>query len=163
MVAGQKIEEEKPLSQQQRHRFPSAAAFGRRRRHAGLFALGAVLTGLAGCATPPAAPPSGTQLSAAEIRSTLVGNTGHGSSSKGDFVIYVAPDGTQRVKTPNIADTGRWRLTDDGHWCSRWQRIRLNAEECSTVFRDGDTIRFVRSDGSVASTIQSTPGNPENL
>ena len=135
----------------------------RRRPRSGAIVLGAMLTGLAGCAVPPAAPPPGTQLSAAGLRATLVGNTGYGTSSDGNhWTGYNAPDGSAKTKYAWGIDSGVWRITDDGHWCTRWNHIRVNREWCQTVFQEGDTVRFVH-DGSVSSTAQLKSGNPENL
>jgi len=138
-----------------------------RRHGARLLAVSALATGLAGCASPP----TGKQLSAAEIRSTLVGNTEYGVTSSGvAFTTYAASDGTAKLSAGSFADRGTWRIvddrgtwriTDDGHWCSKWQHLRGGAEACSSVVQDGDKIEFVGLNGAHSSTVRVKPGNPE--
>jgi len=68
------------------------------------------------------------------------------------------------MKSGSMTYNGKWRITDDGHFCMRWQNLQNNVERCETVVQDGDAIRFVLPDGSVASTVFSMKqGNTENM
>src|SRR6185312_459484 len=86
--------------------------------------LMAVGIALVGCEKPAPLGPQptqrlGEQLNAAQIRQEMVGNTGtgHRTSTNSVYSMYVAPDGTLIEKLPTRTETGRWRITDDGHFC----------------------------------------------
>ena len=104
---------------------------------------------LAGCTKPAPLGPQptealGQQLSAAQIRQEIVGNTGtgHRTSTNSTYSLYVAPDGTLTEKLPTRTENGRWRITDDGLFCMQWP-IDMNGQEvCQTVHKAGVTTQF---------------------
>jgi hypothetical protein len=104
---------------------------------------------LGGCAAKPSplgpqpAAALGPELAAEQIRSEIVGNTGTGrrTGSEAPFSMYVAPDGTLLVKTPNGVETGQWRIADDGKWCASVPKTPAG-ETCQTVHKAGVAIQF---------------------
>jgi hypothetical protein len=119
--------------------------------------------GLAACAQPaPLGPPIvksyGPGLSAAAIREAVSGNTGTGtmSGSHITYSMYLAADGTAQAPLPTGIDNGRWRLTDDGQWCAKWQLLRGGAEYCQRVYLEGNIYKFVN--GNSEELLQFAPG-----
>jgi hypothetical protein len=109
--------------------------------------LGAVV--LAGCAKPaPLGPqPSaflGPQLSAPDIRDVMVGNTGRGqrTGTNSQFEMYVAPDGTLVSKSLVGVETGSWRISDDGRFCSTAALAVPSGEVCQTVHKAGIGVQL---------------------
>jgi hypothetical protein len=112
-----------------------------------------VVTGLVlmGCAVQPA--PLGPQpldaqlgptLNSAQIRSEMVGNTGSGmrTGTTSVWTIYVAPDGTIAGKSVVLADSGTWRVSDDGKFCMTWKVDWHGQEICQSVHKTGNTIQL---------------------
>src|SRR5216684_8326483 len=101
--------------------------FGERRTMKTRFLL---LAGLALTACAPPAPlgpqptyPLGQRLEAPQIAAEIVGNTGTGSrtATNAPYSLYVAPDGTLASRIYQRTDTGVWRITSDGFFCTIWQ------------------------------------------
>jgi hypothetical protein len=113
-------------------------------------------------ACAPSAP-SGEKLGAAELSKVEGDATAIGHSDGGDFAIYTGPDGRFAIKMANVDDTGRYRITGDGHVCLKYNRAFDAREYCNTIYRDGQTYWAVGPDGSVVGTYTMTPGNPRNL
>jgi hypothetical protein len=127
-----------------------------------------VVTGLVlmGCSVKPA--PLGPQpldvklgptLDSAQIRSEMVGNTGSGTRTGTTSVwnVFVSPDGTIVGKSTVLADTGMWRISDDGKFCMTWKSDWHGQEICQSVHKAGAGIQLASPD-SVEELI-FTPGN----
>lgn len=97
-------------------------------------------------------------LSADQIKSLVVGNTGTGpiSGSHITFKMYVAPDGTALADLPTGVENGAWRLTADGQWCVKWDHYRAAQEYCQRVYPDGGKYKFV--DGTSEEIFTFEPG-----
>jgi hypothetical protein len=151
-----------------------------------LFALPALVL-LAGCAhdsmTQPAtatapvgssAPPAGisgttaapgpTRMTAAEIESTLKNHTATGVARNGQtYYAYFGPHGQVRFQQDDIRDTGTWRIMPDGRFCSQMTRINDGAEQCYTLYRNGQVMTFDRPDGTPIGSFTALAGNPRDL
>jgi len=123
-----------------------------------------ILTGLflASCQAPP--PPTGKQMTAAEIQS-LVGTTAYGTGPNGQtFILYLAEDGTSRMRIGGISDKGHYRIESSGQFCTQYEKLRNGAERCQTIWKDGDKVISILPDGTISgTTYDRKPGNPENL
>ncbi len=124
---------------------------------------GCLLVALAACDPPaPLGPaivvPAEPGLSPAEISKEIVGNTGTGpmSGTAAIYSIYIAPDGTALAKLPTGIDQGRWRISDDGAWCVRWERFRGGQEYCQRIYKRGEFYRFVNQ--TLLEDLRLTPG-----
>ena len=60
-----------------------------------------------------------------------------GSYGPKTSVSYVA-DGKIRMRSPQINDTGTYRITDDGQYCSKFTTVRGGLETCQTIYQVGD-------------------------
>src|SRR5258708_38575051 len=83
---------------------------------------------LASCRPPAPLGPQptwqlGPRLAAPEIASEMVGNTGTGqrTATNAPYSMYVAPDGTLASKIYARTDSGTWRITGDGFFCTIWR------------------------------------------
>jgi hypothetical protein len=85
---------------------------------------------------------------------------GHGN-------IFLSPDGvlygtfTSEPDGGTWQDIGRWHITPDGHFCSRWHAWDNRQERCTTVYREGETFELHRQDEWVQAVYRRAPGNPE--
>lgn len=111
-------------------------------------------------------------LSASEVRAELPGNTFYADPwnvfpgtfdahlnvfMAADGVLYFTLTGVPEVGTWH--DAGRWRITPDGHFCSRgWNDQR---EGCVAVYREGETFELHPTDGLGKMVFRRVPGNPE--
>jgi hypothetical protein len=137
------------------------------------FRLTAVALGtiaLAACQTPPPPPPVAAAppmppptLTAADIKAAFVGNTQHGQSINGVFVIYMAPNGNVHGKFDLGQDHGKWRITDDGKLCTKWRGLFRSVESCRTVQKKGNVYVMIEPEGEVSATVTVTPGNTDHL
>jgi hypothetical protein len=111
-------------------------------------------------AQAPVGAPSGTKLTADQIREQLIDHTTQGLVNGLPFVQYVAPDGTQKIKMTNFSDSGTWRLLA---WCRTWKIANGGKEECATVYKSGDTFYTVTATGVVRASYTAKPGNTDHL
>ena len=67
--------------------------------------------------------------------------------------VTYTPDGTVRVDSPNIIDTGTWRIKD-GKFCTKYTKIRNGEETCFTTYKTGpkEYTSFF-ADGSYNATV----------
>jgi hypothetical protein len=128
-----------------------------------LLALAACQTAPPPAAAAPPMPPPPTNLTAAELKATFVGNTQHGESINGVFVIYMAPNGNVHGKFDLGQDRGKWRITDDGKLCAKWKGLFRSVESCRTVQKKGAGYLMIEPEGEVAATVTVTPGNTDKL
>ena len=106
---------------------------------------------LTACARPDPLGPQpltehlGPQLTAADIRSQMVGNTGRGSrtGTTADFAMYVAPDGSLVSKSIAGREVGRWRISDDDKFCTVGAVVTTGGEVCQTVHKAGIGVQLV--------------------
>ncbi len=83
---------------------------------------------------------NGKPLGADEIRTELSGNTLYTPRRNSR---YLASGGIiYGTRSSGISDVGRWRITDSGHFCTKWNVWRNGRERCSTVYQSGDTFEF---------------------
>jgi hypothetical protein len=59
-------------------------------------------------------------------------------------------------------DVGRWRVTPDGQFCTRWNVWAGRWEGCGTVYREGETFELQLTDGLGKGVYRRVPGNPES-
>lgn len=86
------------------------------------------------------AVPAQTVLSAEVIRQSFPGNTAEIVGQQYTTYVYWAPDGSQRMQAQLFADTGTWRITAEGDFCGKWNRLRNGAEACFPVIDAGDSV-----------------------
>lgn len=104
---------------------------------------------LAGCAPPAPLGPQptsqlGPRLAAPEIAREIVGNTGTGqrTATNAPYSMYVAPDGSLASKVYTRTDSGTWRITGDGFFCTTWRVDFDGREVCHDVHKVGNTIEL---------------------
>ena len=138
----------------------------------GILGLAGLMTYILVLAGSPALAeqPTGKQLSATEIKKTIIGNTTRFNTKKGNMVVvYWNETGTLYGKSEAVGATGRvsgsWKVTDDGQLCSSWNSIRWESG-CRNLFLDEKTgrIQNYNMEGTPTGTItEILPGNPEKL
>lgn len=92
------------------------------------------------------------RLSGPEIVSNLVGNTAHGPGRFGPntTTIHYNRDGTIDLTSPDGRDSGTWKVTDDGLFCTKYRYLRNGAETCQTLWQTGpDTFEFHLPNGTI--------------
>jgi hypothetical protein len=116
-----------------------------------------------GLAQAPA-PMSPHQLTAAEIRAAYVGNVGYGAGRFGPKTssVYFAPDGQIRMRSPDMNDSGTYRITDDGMYCSKFHKLRDGVEACQTIWQTGPNAYESHYNGRVTK-VTIVAGNPDGL
>jgi len=119
----------------------------------------------------PAPQPSAPQtypkrLTAAELRErNVVARTSYvpGRFGPKTNVAYFTPDGKIKFRSPDIWDTGTWRIMDDGQLCTKYTKLRNGQETCQTIYLTGpDTTEAHLPDGTILKAL-SVVGNPEGL
>lgn len=106
------------------------------------------------------------QLTATEVRSRLSDETFYllGSYGPKTFVYYFGPNGQIKMRSPGGSDTGTWRITDDGQWCTKYAKARNGQEACYTTWQTGpDSFEYRSSNGQGMKPTASVAGNPEGL
>ena len=136
---------------------------------------------LAACQVSPNATPSASQLNSskdaasassqprkltgAEVRAAYVGNTSYVSGRFGpkSSAAYASPDGTLRMRSPDISDTGTYRISDEGLYCSKWTKLRGGVETCPVVYQTGEDTFEAHLPNGTTIKVLVVPGNPESL
>lgn len=122
------------------------------------------LSGGSTAPAPVAMPGAPTRMSANEITSALSNNTAQGATTAGvPYSVYFSGDGKERFHQGDFNDVGTWRVMPDGRFCSSLARISSDNQECYIMYRNGETIRFQRPDGTDVGRVSVVPGNPEHL
>jgi hypothetical protein len=97
-----------------------------------------------------AAMAAGTALTPDQIKTTFATAKPFVATSAAGVAVTLTlkPDGsaTALVKGSNKADTGKWRLSDNGY-CTQWGK---KPEHCYTVQRDGAKYAVIDDSGKVA-------------
>ena len=117
------------------------------------FLLAGLGAGLVPVTSGEDAPESGTKLDASNIEQALAGSTTKGVNDFGNpYTVQIWENG----QTTGVAghddefeDVGSWWIEDD-MYCRRWDVWLDNATGCFHVVIDGDAIRWLNSDGSLA-------------
>jgi hypothetical protein len=111
----------------------------------------AILAGLAlaSCAPPAPLGPQptyllGPRLTAPQIAAEMIGNTGTGprTATNAQYTMYVAPDGTLASKIYSRSDSGTWRITTDGFFCTTWRVDFDGREVCHDVHKVGAVVQL---------------------
>ena len=111
----------------------------------------------------PAAEPH--KLTVEELRALFAAP--HTAYSAGNYgpktnVGYFA-DGKIITRSPQMNDTGVYRITDDGLYCSTFTQLRGGIENCQTIWQIGpDRYEAHLANGRVFKSTH-VPGNPEGL
>jgi hypothetical protein len=111
--------------------------------------------------------PARQPLTSSELRAELPGNTLYYSApwQSENYNIFIATDGALYLMFQAEPDggtlyaAGRWHITPEGHFCSRWWNDRV--ESCSTVSREGETFAFFPTGRLWKGVYRRAPGNPE--
>ena len=108
-------------------------------------------------------PEGVTLMTEAEIRETVVGNTYEGDSVRypgNTYIEYIHPDGKiSGLWNGSDRYKGQWAVSGKV-WCYRYK----STSGCSTLARDGDTIRWYALDGSYrGGKSVVTAGDPREL
>jgi hypothetical protein len=111
------------------------------------------------------------QLSAAELKSAIEGNTLSGVLDMGmvnvKFNSFYAPDGrSSGVATTAMGDDrdkGKWHIDSEGKLCVQWGKWQDAKERCSTYFKQGDQYKVFSPEGKLVVTATILPGNTKNL
>ncbi len=128
----------------------AAGVRGVRRAAAALVAAAGLLAAVDAAATPPPTA-GGPALTAAELRTTIVGNTmyreGRRFGIRWHWAGHYRADGTAVARAwwgfGAIAARGRWRIRD-GLWCQFWEDVDWSrgGRNCYRVFPAGDDLRW---------------------
>ena len=135
-----------------------------------LFALAAFA--LAGCQQGPTqkemAEKGNKPLNASQTRTVLAGNTlqGTGDDPSVTWTTYFATDGTARGKASwpsgSNSDSGKWKVSENGQFCTSGWSTWDTAGGCHTVYRDGNTL-IMFQDGEFDQEATIKQGNPMDL
>jgi hypothetical protein len=85
----------------------------------------------------------------------------------GHLTQFVAADGVlygTRKLEPDVGtqhDVGRWHITADGQFCSRWYAWDDQLERCSAVYREGETVELELHGRFAREVYRRVLGNPE--
>jgi hypothetical protein len=105
---------------------------------------------LAGCATTgkPVAPKDGP-LSAAELRTLLLGSKMSGVASDGaKWTECIQPDGATVYEVPEGAQRGRLTIQDEGRACYAYEGTGYQETTCFIIARKGATYTFDEGEGA---------------
>ena len=138
----------------------------------GILGLAGLMTYISVLAGSPvfAEQPTGKQLSATEIRKTIIGNTTRLITKKGKMIaVFWNEAGTMYGTSESAGARGRvsgsWKITDEGQLCSSWNSAKWEGG-CRNLFLDEKTgqIQNYNMEGTPMGTItEILPGNPEKL
>lgn len=106
---------------------------------------------------------SKSRLTGEEIKEKIIGNSVSGPTKDGPYTVHFPGYGqVQGVRSSNYKDRGTWRVQDD-LMCIRWDNWWGNAERCWDVFLTGNTVTWIRPDGSFSDSAELVEGNPAGL
>ena len=120
-------------------------------------------------ATPPTVPqtqPVSHKLSADELRAMV--STPHTVYAAGTYgpktiATYYA-DGHIKSRSPGGGDTGVYRVSDDGKFCTTYKTFRGGKENCQDIYQTGPNMYEAHlPDGTIVGPNPQVPGNPEGL
>jgi len=102
-------------------------------------------------------------LTAAEIRSLIVGNTMSGLNEQGiDVEVYHSTDGrTGGQAKRRYFDVGKWDVTEDGKYCRQWTTWRDGKQDCFRLYRVGGAmVRIQAIEREYDGEYRILPGDP---
>ena len=117
-------------------------------------------------ATSSAQPaPQGRPLTGAEIRAAYLGNTSYSAGRFGPKTTagYFSPDGTVKLRSPDISDVGTYNISDEGVYFSKFTKISIGTENCMTIYRIGQNLFEAHLTNGTVLQVLIVPGNPEGL
>jgi hypothetical protein len=126
-----------------------------------VLALAVAMIGLAACQVKPA----GQAMSGADVRAAFAGNTLHGTSVDGDFVIYVTPPGdtVHGMLWGGRHDQGTSTVSADGNFCITWHLTFDGKTMCYTVRSSAAGFDLLNREGIVFATVKTSAGNSDGL
>jgi hypothetical protein len=119
------------------------------------------IIGMAACQMKPA----GQAMSGTDVRAAFTGNTLHGTSVDGDFVIYVAPpdDTVHGMLWGGRRDFGTSTVSTEGLFCITWHQTFDGKTHCYTVRRSAAGFDLLNAEGIVFATVKTSTGNSDGL
>lgn len=106
--------------------------------------------------------PVPARLGQMEVVTLLSNNTVSGLDADGTpYQAYLAADGRYRMVHGGRGELGTWRVLADGRLCA--VRAVDGVEQCHTMWREGNVIRFDRPRGMSAGEVAILVGNPQGL
>jgi hypothetical protein len=127
--------------------------------------LAVVIAMASNVAVAQVAPGAPRRLTGAEIRAAYVGNSAYTAGRFGPKTSagYFAPDGQVRMRSPDVSDTGTYRITDDDMYCSKFQKLRDGVETCQTIWQTGTNSYEAHLPNGAVLKVIIVAGNPEGL
>src|SRR5688572_24761192 len=114
---------------------PSLRRPGPMRARAGMMAMAAI--SLTTITTAHAQAVLGAEV----IRQSFAGNTAEFVGQANALAVFWDVDGSQRMENKALGpDRGVWRITADGEFCGKWQKLRQGAESCAPVLDLGGGV-----------------------
>jgi hypothetical protein len=108
-----------------------------------------------------AATPAGEKVAAADLPAIVSDRTFRGEDEGESYSEYYAADGTLRGTSGGQAYSGSWNVVGE-ELCFSYPDEGSSATECYAVFKNGDALTWVRSDGRLVEAI-FVEGNPDGL
>ena len=112
--------------------------------------------------TAPAAKPAGDKVAPADLPAVVANRTYRGVADGKPYAEYYATDGSVRGKTDGEPYSGSWKVVGEQLCFTYPQPGKEDEVDCYSVFKAGDTLTWIDSDGAVAETT-FVEGNPDNL
>ncbi|MDA0250019.1 MAG: hypothetical protein O2892_00890 [Actinomycetota bacterium] len=109
----------------------------------------------------PAGSPEGVKVSAADLPAIVANRTYRGSSDGMPYSEYYAADGSLRGISDGEAYSGSWKVVED-KLCFTYPTADASEIECYAVFKKGDSLTWIDSNGRVVQT-SYVEGNPDGL
>lgn len=107
------------------------------------------------------------RLSSAEIRDYFADHTNYMAGQFGPktTAVYYSANGQIKARSPNGQDAGIYRITDDGLFCTKYNKFRNGQETCQTVWQTGpDSYEVHLPNGQIPpGATAHVSGNPEGL
>ena len=103
-------------------------------------------------------------MTTGEMQAAVIGNSITGQTEDGDsFTEYYAPDGSiHGVSKKNGAYRGVWHFRQDQVMCFKYGDGPFDGG-CVHLALDGDTLAFIRIDGTTEPSVRLIKGNPNDL
>ncbi len=120
-----------------------------RTKHFLLLAASVILAGAPLGAIAQDQPMTPQEISAAWVGKKVFARV---HSSGAPIELSLKADGSASVLVGPNADTGTWRLWENGY-CATWQRLRGGREGCLTVVRRGPMLLVLNADQSINAEI----------
>ena len=109
-----------------------------------------------------AVKPAGDKVAAADLPAVVSDRTYRGDDQGKPYAEYYAPDGSLRGKNAGEAYAGSWKVVGE-QLCFTYPKEGSTSEvDCYSVFKSGDVITWVGSDGKVVAATY-VEGNPDKL